>query len=185
MEVYRQTVSLYPFHPLPHWQIALECEIVRESDALTLRYRLSGNIEQVHMPSRDDGRCTKRLDGLWESTCFECFLQGLNCDSYHEVNVSPAGDWNLYRFTGYRAGMRPEQRVSSLYSKSKWSQERVGLDVTIPLAELELSGRAFRVGLSAVISCVDNQKSYWAAHHPGTKPDFHNEAGFIVDLPRP
>jgi len=38
-------------------------------------------------------------------------------------------------------------------------------------------------GVSAVIEEADGTKSYWALAHPGDEPDFHDEAGFVLELP--
>ncbi len=37
-----------------------------------------------------------------------------NSTKYWEFNLSPAGDWNVYRFTDYRQGMEEETAISSL-----------------------------------------------------------------------
>ncbi|MDO4441540.1 MAG: hypothetical protein Q4B81_05100 [Moraxella sp.] len=46
----------------------------------------------------------ERQDFLWENHCLECFfdLQNTNAKSYFEMNYSPKGAFNLYRFDDYR-----------------------------------------------------------------------------------
>ena len=42
-----------------------------------------------------------------------------------------------------------------------------------------------RIGLSAVIEDTAGSLSYWALHHPRSKPDFHHRGGFILRLTAP
>jgi hypothetical protein len=41
----------------------------------------------------------------------------------------------------------------------------------------------WRAGVSAVVEESDGTKSYWALAHPPGDPDFHDEAGFLLELP--
>ena len=56
----------------------------------------------------------QRRDGLWQHTCFEAFFGVLGSDDYWEFNLAPSGDWNVYRFAGYRAGQTPETAYGPL-----------------------------------------------------------------------
>lgn len=176
----RQIVSLHPFQTLRHWQIALECEIVREGDVLKLVYHLVGDLEKIHLPRNQIDAFAQRLNGLWESTCFECFLQTVNSAGYHEVNISPSGDWNIYAFDGYRSGMREEAQVSRLWTALKHVGGKFVLELRLPLVAVGLANSPLKLGLSAVIAHTDGSKSYWAVCHPGKQPDFHNDSCFVV-----
>lgn len=48
----------------------------------------------------------RRMDGLWEHTCFELFLMDAGSGRYLEFHFAPSGLWAAYRFDGYRAGRR-------------------------------------------------------------------------------
>src|SRR5262245_47150312 len=78
---------------------------------LTLRWMLTAPSGAVVMAARSAARA--RCDRLWESTCFEAFLARAGSPEYWEVNLSPSGDWNVYRFDSERTGMRPELRVAA------------------------------------------------------------------------
>jgi hypothetical protein len=41
-----------------------------------------------------------------------------------------------------------------------------------------------RLGLAAVIERTDGGHSYWALTHPGDRPDFHDPAGFVLQIER-
>lgn len=58
------------------------------------------------------------------------------------------------------------------------------LEAVIAAADLPLniSGKLFQLGLTAVIEANDGSHSYWALHHRLARPDFHDRAGFILSL---
>ena len=94
---------------------------------LRLRFELRGELDAVRLPEPLDGGAPRRTDGLWRHTCFEAFVAAPagpgstaasaasvdTADSvpYVEFNLAPSGAWAIYRFDGYRAGMRPEPAV--------------------------------------------------------------------------
>jgi hypothetical protein len=56
-----------------------------------------------------------------------------------------------------------------------------GLD----LAKLALADApVWQAAVTAVIEERDERKSYWAIDHFGKAPDFHDPAGFLLNLPR-
>ena len=56
-------------------------------------------------------------------------------------------------------------------------------DVALPAAGLPLL--PWQYGLTAVIEEEGTHKSYWAACHPKSKPDFHDPACFTGELAAP
>ena len=119
-----------------------------------------------------------RVDGLWESTCFEAFIQAEGEDSYREWNFAPSGDWAAYDFAGYRDGMaaaavvEPYVRIEDNFTW--WS---LGATIAVP------AERDWRLGLSAVLEEANGATSYWAlAHPPGDRPDFHHPDCFAARL---
>ena len=179
------TFKLIP-HPdnAPPANIAVEVDVDRVGGAMNLIFWLSGPDEAVRMPV-SAGR--KRIDGLWQHTCFEAFVRVDGHTSYSELNFSPRGDWASYTFDSYRAGMceligSAEPFIQAGYRGPRenddygWSYSTA--DAFDPSADWHLA-------LSAVIEAKDGTKSYWAlAHSPGP-PDFHNPACFIATLPAP
>lgn len=125
-----------------------------------------------------------RRDGLWEQTCCEAFIEFEG--GYYEFNLSPSGDWALYRFTGYRGGASNPEIVPPVVEA-----HRNG-DLWQLQAYIDLSGlptlrhdRPWRIGLSAVMETKDGEKTYWALAHPSDKPDFHHPDSFALALPAP
>ena len=163
--------------PAGGWQVRFSWQSTEQW--LTLRWRVSGVGALAIPPLAGRGRA----DGLWETTCFELFVQHGEGPAYAEFNLSPSERWAGYDFTGYRAGMRqrklPRAPVCSWRAGSAFSL----FDAAIPLGGLPELPAAF--GASAVIEEADGTKSYWALNHTTGKPDFHDPACFTARLPAP
>src|SRR5512143_3440893 len=54
-----------------------------------------------------------RRDRLWEHTCCEAFVGAPAGTGYLELNLAPSGDWALWAFDDYRAGMRAAATVGA------------------------------------------------------------------------
>lgn len=156
------------------------------SGSLTVEFHLAADLRALRMvPSVCQPR---RRDELWRHTCFEVFARRGDLPGYCEFNFSPAGDWAAYEFDSYRNSPR----------KARQSPIEVTVRTT-GLAQIQLRARmephlalgsgaaasnpaSLRLNCAAVIESTDGSLSYWAVHHPGTKPDFHDAAGFYIVL---
>lgn len=125
-----------------------------------------------------------RLDGLWEHTCCEAFIEFEG--GYYEFNLAPSGDWALYQFTGYRSeASNPviAPPVVEAHRHGNLWQLQAFMDLSaLPQLRHDLP---WRVGLSAVIETKQGDKTYWALAHPSDKPDFHHPDSFALVLPAP
>jgi len=150
-----------------------------DRDEAVLRYMVQGS--DLALPERAG---PGRADGLWESTCFELFLQPVASEAYFEFNFSPSTKWAAYAFDSHREGRRDlPQPVEPMVRREAGSTiASFALE-----AEVDFSGIprvALQIGLCAIILEPDGTKSYWAlAHPPGDKPDFHDPACFALELP--
>lgn len=155
-------------------------EISREGSRLLLRLRLGGAIEAVHLPA--PVVAPVRRDGLWSTTCFECFWGVEGERPYWELNLSPAGHWNLYRLEDYRDGLTPEPG----YDLPPHRVVRDAAELTLHLDLLLPQGLAeeapLQVGITSVIEERSGRLSYWALSHPGAEPDFHRREAFQLRL---
>lgn len=147
--------------------------------ALSLRYRLTGSIDDIALPPIETAA---RADGLWRHTCFEAFFRQPRSASYVEFNFSPSTRWAAYEFTGYRDGMSdaiesPAPRIGVTRSASGLT---LASSLDLAWMKAELSGA--RLALSAIIEDRSGAKSYWALAHSSAKPDFHHPDGFICIL---
>jgi hypothetical protein len=169
-------MRLTPFSPVHD----LTIDAVMESHAkgFRLTFEVSGpGVSKLVLP--DQNPQPSRRDELWKSTCFECFFGVGGSDRYYEFNGSPSGDWALYGFDSYRAGMKPHipSVATAVPVMEKFEKRADGITCVwnIPSFTPEFLDRA---GVTAVIESGEGV-SYWAIRHAGRKPDFHLKDSFI------
>jgi hypothetical protein len=169
-------LSLSPHPDTPSAAIqALEVEVGRlDPDALSLTYRLRGDIARVRLASP---AAPARTDALWRTTCFEAFLKPEGGEGYLELNFAPSSQWAAYVFTGYREGMAPLDVPAP----------SIVLTADADVLELVVTVRGLppgpcRLALSAVIEEAGGAKSYWALAHRAERADFHADVGFAALL---
>jgi hypothetical protein len=162
---------------------ALRAEGVRAGARLSLRWRLDAPPGSVTVAARSAE--PSRRDRLWESTCFEAFIGPAGRPDYWEVNLSPSGDWNFYRFDGERTGMRPEPRVMApSVETTSHAGGRVTVTAALDLAPLaELAAAPLDLSITAVLESASGVRSYWALRHTSPRPDFHARGSFVIRLP--
>jgi hypothetical protein len=120
-----------------------------------------------------------RADQLWQTTCFEAFLQRYGEEPYREWNFAPSGEWAAYDLSAFRTGMT-EADVAPPYIRIEDNLTWWALGATIAVD----AGADWQLGLSAVFEEKDGTRSYWALAHPsGDKPDFHAADCFVARLP--
>ncbi len=173
--------SLVPFG-IAGRQIPLEItgRIERSPTGSMIEYVLRGDVGDVVFP--EHAVMPTRRVGLWEGTCFELFLAPEDERRYWEFNFSPAGHWNVYRFTAYREGMQEEAVFDSLPIVISNGEEPIRLVAKVDLDRLFTLEREIEIGVNAVISHRSGEVTYWALAHPGTQADFHHRDGFVIRL---
>ena len=174
--------DLRPFNPdTAPAGLRLEASVDQHHDQLAIRYELQGPLQQLAIPPARSGQ-PERRDGLWQTTCFEAFLACSGDSGYWECNLSPAGDWNLYRLNGYRNGLRPESAITALPWTAQRGENRLEVAFTLPLQPL-LEQRANATGMELSLTAVLQQRggacSYWAIQHTGPEADFHRRDSFV------
>jgi len=155
--------------------------IGRRADALSVRCEVRGNLSRVAIPAAAEA--PRRQDRLWEETCFELFLGAADSGEYWEINLSPSGHWNVYRFDRYREGMREETDITSLAFDVRRDPEALLLTAEIGIGKIVPAGKDLAATVTAVIRTIDGGKSHWAPVHPASRPDFHRRDGFALTLP--
>jgi hypothetical protein len=173
--------SLKPFQPeeISH-KFRINGSIGREPGRLKLLYELKGALNKLAIP-HSSGE-PKRRDRLWQETCFELFLNINDSDTYWELNLSPSGDWNIYRFSAYREGMQEEKAFINLPFMVKNGPEILRLVFELNTDRIIPPDRAINVAVSAVLKSIRGNTTYWALAHHGAKPDFHRRDGFLIEL---
>lgn len=171
-------LACHPAHP-PLAVRSVEARIIGHDTAwLRARWKIMGAGKLVVPPFAGKGRA----DGLWQTTCFELFLQG-NAPGYTEINLSPSERWNVYDFTGRREGMAERAMPREPDCTMRLGTDMAIFDAAIPAAGLPPA--PWRAGFTAVIEETGGHKSYWSLVHPSGEPDFHDPACFTAELAAP
>lgn len=177
--------TLHPFEPVP-FSLSITGTVERGANLaigtpMQIAYHIQGDLTSLSFPpqemSQRGNRCAN-ADRLWETTCLEAFIAIPGGDCYWELNLSPNGAWQLYRFQGYRTGMAVETGISDLTTQIDHTPTRFNLSVALDLNPLDLADQPIELGITAVIATTAGELSYWALHHPGPAADFHDRRGF-------
>jgi hypothetical protein len=175
-----QTFSLQPFtagNLLPDVQIT--GTISRNNHQLAISYQLLGELTEIAI-SPPSNTPTRKHE-LWQDTCFEFFVGIQESERYWEFNLSPSGDWNVYRFDSYRQGMQEETAFIELpFYVEKSDSFTLNLDVD--LLKIVSPKQGIDLAITSVVKQKNNQVTYWALVHKGTKPDFHIRDGFVIKI---
>lgn len=173
--------SLQPFPAdVSFPELEITGKITRDRQKLQIHYFLAGDLSAIAFSSLS--ATPTRQHNLWENTCFEFFLGIRNSTKYWEFNLSPGGDWNVYRFTDYRQGMEEETAITSLPFDVSRRSPSGQLDLEFDLNSITLAEQDLDIGITTVIKTKNNQVTYWALSHPGMKADFHQRDSFIKKL---
>ena len=177
----RQAFRLVPFPAPTLPAIEITGNVSFQSNFLSLDYLLSGDIAHILLPPVS--RASSRKDELWTATCFEFFLAIKAQPGYWEFNMSPSGDWNVYRMDAYRrVGFRQEARVARLPFEIKRESGSYSLHVSVDLAPIICSEQQLQIGITAIIQTNDSIESYWALTHSALQADFHWRESFTLAL---
>lgn len=155
--------------------------IARRADALSVRYEVRGNLSKLSIPAAAEA--PRRKDRLWGETCLELFLGTPDSGRYWEFNLSPSGDWNVYRFTRYREGMREEPAFPSLPFDARIGPETLELSMELDVGKIIPSGETIEAGVAAVVKTAKGSAIHRALSHPGPRPDFHRRENFALEFP--
>jgi hypothetical protein len=173
--------SLQPFaasQPLPKVQIT--GQIQRAANILAIRYQLQGDLSDLAI-APPSANLTRR-DDLWQETCFEFFLGLEGSLAYWEFNLSPSGDWNVYRFSDYRQGMQTETGLTRLPFNCDRLPNAFNLSLELDLSPIVDPDQPLELAITTVIKQLGSELSYWALTHPGIEADFHRRDGFQIQL---
>lgn len=167
----------YPADNLP--KISITGELIRSDNNFFIRYEVDGEIDRVLLPAKSSS--PSRIDDLWKATCFEFFIAIPNQPEYREFNMSPSGDWNVYKMDGYRrVGFREETAFKQLPFVLRETGSQLSLDISVDLSPILNPQQKVQVGITAIIQTVDGREFYWALAHPGSQADFHLRDGFTL-----
>ena len=147
-------------HPL------VEFDVTRKGDILSLSFHVSGGYT-----FRGPTAIGSRVTGLWEDTCFECFLANSAEQSYVEFNFSPTGDWQVFRFSDYRFGGQLDSNWAphDFYHRQETPSEH---QFNFEMRLLEGAWPESPLLQAATVIRQPEEMLYYALSH-GRRPDFH------------
>ena len=168
-------------HKLPK-ELQIQAKVERKGTLFSVSFELRGQTPKILFPPAAE--TPSRLDSLWQKTCFEAFLSWEENRFYYELNASPSGDWNFYRFEDYRKGQVSEAAVEKVTLQRANDSNVVRVSIQTDLGGVLPPGPPvkLKMGLAAVIEWEDHQKSYWAVKHAGKKADFHLRESFVLEV---
>ncbi len=175
----KKIFTLQPFSPVS-FDLQITGEVSRTINELTISYRLAGDLSQIIIPSLTTN--PQRKSELWEATCLELFLAPRDEQHYWEFNMSPNGDWNVFRLDDYRQGLRNEIAVKSLPMAIQRQADLITLDLRFDLDLLVSSDQSLAGAITTVIQDQNNSYSYWALQHTGQEADFHRRVDFVMEF---
>ena len=171
--------ELIPFPDTDIPEIKITGKIVREQAILTVHYSIQGRTDLILVPaiSPQPGRKHE----LWKTTCFEFFLAVPNQSPYWEFNLSPSGDWNVFRMDAYRQiELREEELVQPHHLEFK--KDCFYLEAAFDLSSILDSSMKVEAGIATVIQSRDGHLTYWSLTHPSHLADFHLRESFILQV---
>ncbi len=171
--------KLLSFHPCP--DLSFQGDMAWSGDFLHFQWSAK-DPKQILLDGFEAGarkpNSLVRKNGLWQTTCFEAFWAIPKEKGYWELNLSGAGEWNLYHFDDYRIPQPP--RECEDFSISGWNCTVDSLHCTL---SLKMKLPALQASLCA-IARTDQQTYYFSTKHAGEKPDFHLRESFRLPVER-
>lgn len=172
--------KLVPFAKEDLGLFQVYADLSEQGDHLLLQYKVLGPIDKILIPA--PAKEARFHDLLWQSTCFEVFLQEGSQTAYEEWNFSPSGDWANFRFSEYR--QRTMENIPSHPPqdlKFSHDEHQIILEAKIPKKESGAHTHApnFRYGLTAILHLHSGMKQYWAMTHLSDQANFHLAASFL------
>ena len=178
--MFKQCYDLYVNRP--ELELSVQVGVAQLSaQCWQLSYQLNDPQQQIIWPNMDTPLEPMWQDYLWESTCFELFVQAVGASEYLELNLSPARLWNEYSFDEYRRPPQMPPRRDERLKLLSLDVDARRLIAVIDMSECFAAGQALRIGLTCVLKDQVGQCSYWALQHGG-QPDFHRASDWLVQV---
>lgn len=162
----------------------LEVSLSEKGYQTILSYYLTDTEDNISLPDTTPNALQKanRVNGLWESTCFELFgtLSDPTSAQYEEWNFSPTGDWNCFSFDQYREGMKEVMIEKPIINFQKTPETGTAtVQVTLPFS----MSRYKKVNITSVLLEEREGEKYFhyfaLNHNFQGKPDFHDVSLYV------
>ncbi len=167
----------HPARPCAH-ALEVSAEAFRDDAGdIMLQFRVVAPSGLLNIPAPQPAG---PADNLWQTTCWEAFIALPGADDYLEFNLSPSGQWAIYRFERYR--QRDMAYAPAAVPIIEFNQNADGFTLLARLPATLLPTGKLLASLTAVIEAANGEKSYWALAHAGEQPDFHLAQSFTLRI---
>ena len=146
-------------------------EITRDQNIIHVHFKMLGHLSKILWPQEDNPSI--RRDGLWETTCFECFISRPNSTEYLEFNFSPSLNWQCYSFLDYRQGQSTSDDLKLKQWQIDKSTNTANVHIYIECSNTEFVTNKMQINLSAVLQDENEHFHYYSLAHGSKAPDFH------------
>jgi len=169
--------TLTPFQS-SNYSFDIQASLELVGSNIEIEFIVKGKINEINFPKRAE--FCKRVIGLWESSCFECFILNNETNSYYEFNFSPEGHWDCFYFPKPKAALSQSPNFKEIESVTTLKDQSFTLKASIDLYNLHPGfwvKESMSFGLTSIIE-INKSLSYWAISHYDEKPNFHNFESF-------
>ncbi len=172
--------TLIPFDTSSSPNINLEAEINQNDESLFISFRINKGVELIDLGSTSPNK--KRIQKLWEKTCFEFFIKNQNGE-YLEFNFSPSFEWNCFSFKTLRGPLVEWELMQTPATDILLSLDNFFLvtelkKIFFPKGFFEADSQC-EISLTSVIKDRQGSISYWALAHKESRPNFHDYKTFV------
>ena len=173
--------TLVPFPDPNVPDIEITGKISRQTNNLRIHFDLRGSVDTILFP--EPSLHPTRKSDLWMATCFEFFIALHGQPHYWEFNLSPSGDWNVFRMDAYRrVGFREETSIQRLPFSVQKEAVCVSVEAAADLAPLVEADQSILVGITSIVQSKNGHETYWALKHPAEHADFHLSESFTLEM---
>jgi hypothetical protein len=161
---------------------AVAAEATRNGDGkLALSYTITGDMARLVVPQPAPARIGWKL---WRHTCCEVFIRATGAAAYHELNLSPSGEWAAYAFESYRNGATLDEPALNPQIAVRATPSQLDLSALVDLSRLSpaYAHGPLSIGLAVVVEDDNGALSYWALRHAPGQPDFHHADAFALQI---
>lgn len=172
-------MNLTPFESTPQTKpFKIQYAFTLKWPEIFVSFKISGPIENLVIPHIETKKI--RANELWKQSCLEFFIAEKGASEYWEFNVSPSGLWNFYHLEDYRKNLKEDFRVQLTRFEREDDKKSIRISCILNCEGLPTINQP-EVGISVVLSHLNQNNSFWAIKHTDQSPNFHRRESFILN----
>ena len=172
---------LQPFEPIIASNLQIEAWVEPlNKRRVQIQLKLRDEQHQVTWPPHHGSQT--RAEYLEKSTCFEIFIQQADHANYVNVQLTPSGLWNAYRFDQYRQPKQVPPRHEQHIRIEQLLIEHHRISLVLDLAQLYPRRSRIHVGLAAILAHRQDLHTDWSLQHSAASADPHCAEDWRIQL---